>query len=1003
MINVETEDTHMETATRFIHARRPAWQPASFLLFVGYLLSGSVAAEISERPTDTSGNVLLRNVRQVTFEGKRAGESYFSRDGSRMVFQSERDAGNPFYQIFLMDLETGDTRRVSPGTGKTTCAWIHPDGRILFASTHDDPDARQKQEAELEFRASGESRRYQWDYDENFELYLARPDGSTSERLTRARGYDAEGSISPGGEWIVFSSNRHAYTEALTPRQEELFKVDKAYMLDLYLMRTDGTQIERLTSAPGYDGGPFFSSDGRRICFRRFSEDGARAEIYTIQVDGSAERQLTRLGAMSWAPFFHPSGKYLIFTTNLHGFSNFELYLVDGEGRQEPVRVTHTDGFDGLPVFFPDGRRLAWTSNRTSNKSSQVFFADWDHQKALDLLFRNEGSKRPASAPQLNPAIDGTTGRISARDARLHVEYLASDKLEGRLTGSPGAKQAGRYIANYFSDLGLEPAGEDGSYFQSFEFTAGVRLGEGNRLTDASGAELEVNHEWRPLAFSKTGSVPASPLVFAGYGIVAPAREEQEEYDSYAHLDVEDKWVLVFRYLPEQVSPARRQHLSRHASLRYKAMVARDRGARGLLIVSGPNSKVNEQLVRLGTDASLAASGVAAISLTDSAAEKLTSTAGRSLKSLQDRIDSGGQVMGFLLPEVALEAEIDIIQEKRVGRNVVARLPVRGEEARGGAVLTGAHLDHLGKGLGASSLARQEERGQIHNGADDNASGTAGMLEVAQYLVDLKAAGQLKQRRDLLFAAWSGEELGILGSQSFVAWVSKHAETAGSRPLEGEVSAYLNMDMIGRFRERLSLQGVGSSSVWRKEIERRNVVVGLPITTSDDSYLPTDATSFYLAGVPVLSAFTGSHEDYHSPRDTADKINYEGVEKISRLMALIARSLVTSVETPDYLEQERPDDEGATRGLRVYLGTIPDYPQDDIKGVKLSGVTKGGPADKAGVRTGDVIVELAGRTIENIYDYTYAIDALKIGEPTVVVVLRDGVRMDLTVIPGSRE
>ena len=176
----------MGTATRFIRA----WQPASFLLFVGYLLSSAAVAEIAESPTDIPGEVLLRNVRQVTFEGKRAGESYFSPDGSRMVFQSEREAGNPFYQIFLMDLETGDTRRVSPGTGKTTCAWIHPDGRILFASTHDDPEARQKQEAELEFRASGESRRYQWDYDENFELYLARPDGLTSERLTRARGYD---------------------------------------------------------------------------------------------------------------------------------------------------------------------------------------------------------------------------------------------------------------------------------------------------------------------------------------------------------------------------------------------------------------------------------------------------------------------------------------------------------------------------------------------------------------------------------------------------------------------------------------------------------------------------------------------------------------------------------------------------------------------------------------------------------------------------------------------
>ena len=982
----------MRIATRFTR-----------LLLVGFLFAGTVAAGIAESPGDTAGEVLLSYVRQVTFEGKRAGESYFSPDGDRMVFQSERDTGNPFYQIFLMDLETGDTRRVSPGAGKTTCAWIHPDGRILFASTHDDPEARQKQEAELEFRASGESRRYQWDYDENFELYLARPDGSIAERLTRARGYDAEGSISPDGEWIVFSSNRHAYTEALTPRQEELFKVDKAYMLDLYLMRTDGTDLRRLTSAPGYDGGPFFSSNGRGICFRRFSEDGARAEIYTIQVDGSAERQLTRLGAMSWAPFFHPSGRYLIFTTNLHGFSNFELYLVDREGRQDPVRVTRTDGFDGLPVFFPDGRRLAWTTNRTSNKGSQVFFADWDHQEALRVLFRNEGSKGSAVPSELNPAVDATTGGIRAQDARLHVEYLASDQLEGRLTGSPGARQAGRYIASYFSNLGLEPAGEEGSYFQSFEFTAGVRLGESNRLTDASGAEFKVNHEWRPLAFSNTGSGPASPVVFAGYGIVAPAREEQGEYDSYAHLDVEDKWVLVFRYLPEQLSPARRQHLSRHASLRYKAMVARDRGARGLLVVSGPNSKVNEQLVRLGTDASLAASGVAVISLTDSAVEKLTSTLARSLKSLQDRLDSGEHVMGFLIPEVALQAEIDIVREKRLGRNVVARLPVRGETAPGGAVLIGAHMDHLGKGLGGGSLARQDERGQVHKGADDNASGTAGMLEVAQYLVDLKATGRLKQRRDLLFAAWSGEELGILGSQAFVAWLSNRGETARSRPLEGEVSAYLNMDMIGRLRERLSLQGVGSSSVWRKEIERRNVVVGLPITTSDDSYLPTDATSFYLAGVPVLSAFSGSHEDYHSPRDTADKINYEGVEKISRLMALIARSLASSVETPDYLEQERPDDEGSTRGIRVYLGTIPDYLEGDIKGVKLSGVTKGGPADKAGVRTGDVIVELAGRTIENIYDYTYAIDALKIGEKTVMVVLRDGVRVELSLIPGSRE
>ena len=996
----------MDTAAGFTQSYRPALR----LLFAGWALSGSVAAGVGESPADTPVEGLLSSVRQVTFEGKRAGESYFSPYGSKMVFQSERDDGNPFYQIFLMDLKTGDTRRVSPGVGKTTCAWIHPDGRILFASTHDDPEARHKQEAELEFRASGQSRRYQWDYDENFELYLAHPDGSSSQRLTRAKGYDAEGSISPDGEWIVFSSNRHAYIEALTPRQEELFELDKAYMLDLYSMRTDGTDLRRLTSAPGYDGGPFFSSDGQQICFRRFSEDGARAEIYTIRVDGfaktiradgSGERRLTRLGAMSWAPYFHPSGRYLIFTTNLHGFSNFELYLVDRAGTQEPVRVTHTDGFDGLPVFFPSGRQLAWTSNRTSNNSSQVFFADWDHEEALRVLFPSEAAEGPVNPVELSAAVGATSGPISARDVRVHVEYLASDELEGRLTGTAGARRAGRYIADYFSSLGLEPAGEEGSFFQSFEFTAGVRLGGGNRLAEASGQEFELDHEWRPLAFSNTGAVPASPVVFAGYGIVAPATAEQDEYDSYAHLDVEDKWVLVFRYLPEQDDPARRQHLSRHASLRYKAMAARNRGARGLLVVSGPNSKVKEQLVRLGPDASLAASGIAAVSVADSTAEKLIGDSAQSLQSLQDRLDSGEHVMGFLISAVALEAEIDVIREKRSGRNVIARLPVRAEKALGGAVLIGAHMDHLGKGLGGGSLARRGEQGQIHNGADDNASGTAGMLEAAQYLVELKATGRLKQKRDLLFAAWSGEELGILGSQAFVTWLSKEGKTAQS--LQGQVCAYLNMDMIGRLRDRLALQGVGSSSVWRKEIERRNVVVGLPISTSDDSYLPTDATSFYLAGVPALGAFSGSHEDYHSPRDTADKINYEGLEQISTLMALIARSLASSVEAPDYVEQKQPDDEGATRGLRVYLGTIPDYVEGDVKGVKLSGVTSGGPADKAGVMRGDVIVELAGRKIENIYDYTYAIDALKIGEAIVMGVMRDGKRLDLTVIPGSRE
>ena len=286
---------------------------------------------------------LLSRTRQLTFEGRRAGEGYFSRDGSQMVFQSEREAGNPFFQIYLLDLETGDVQRVSPGVGKTTCAWIHPDGdRVLFASTHEDKEAEAKQKEEIDLRNSGNQRRYAWDYDETFDIYDFESDTDEYVNLTNKRGYDAEASWSPDGKLIAFTSNRQAYDGELSEEDRKQFEIDPAYLNEIYLMNADGTDVRRLTEEPGYDGGPFFSPDGQRICWRRFTPDGAIAEVWTMNVDGSDQRQLTRLGAMSWAPFYHPSGEYLIFTTNRHGFANFELYLIDVEGKSQPVRVTYT-------------------------------------------------------------------------------------------------------------------------------------------------------------------------------------------------------------------------------------------------------------------------------------------------------------------------------------------------------------------------------------------------------------------------------------------------------------------------------------------------------------------------------------------------------------------------------------------------------------------------------------------------------------------------------------
>ena len=255
-------------------------------------------------------------------------------------------------------------------------------------------------------------------------------------------------------------------------------------------------------------------------------------------------------------------------------------------------------------------------------------------------------------------------------------------------------------------------------------------------------------------------------------------------------------------------------------------------------------------------------------------------------------------------------------------------------------------------------------------------------------------------KRDMLFAAWSGEELGLLGSNHFAATFGGKGK---DDPLSPAIAAYLNMDMIGRLDENVIIQGLGSSPVWAREIERRNAPVGLPIATQNESYLPTDATSFFLKQVPILSAFTGSHEDYHSPRDTAEKLNYEGIRDIARFMGLMARGLLKMEEAPEYTAMARPEGSARRAVMRAYLGTIPDYAAGDVPGLKLSGVAKGGPAEQAGVKGGDVIVALAGKKIENIYDYTYAIEALKIGEETDITVLRGDRRLELKMVPQSRE
>ncbi|MDF1839875.1 MAG: M28 family peptidase [Rubripirellula sp.] len=974
---------------------------------------------------DETGNESewLSDVRQITFEGRRAGEGYFSADGSKMVFQSERDRANPFYQIYVTDFKTGDLTKISPGHGKTTCAWIHPSGdRVLFSSTHDDPEAVEKQNAEIELRNSGKQRRYSWDYDPNYELYGKALANGEFTRLTNARGYDAEGSYSPAGSQIVFASNRQAYSRDLTDREKKLFEVDPAFMIDLYIMNADGTNVRQLTDVPGYDGGPFFSPNGERICWRRFSEDGATAEVFTMKTDGTDVQRLTSIRAMSWAPFFHPSGDYLIFTTNKHGFGNFELYLVRADGKGQPVRVTSTDGFDGLPVFLPDGKHLSWTSNRTENKQSQIFMGTWNDALARQKLGLENSEDRNAALA----AAESSSPDFAPTDVMRHVDFLTRPELGGRLTGTEGERRATAYVAAYLESLGFEPAGENGSFYHMFDFPAGSTLTPENQLKVA-GETLELGKDWRPLSFSDVGNFEPSGIVFAGYGLQIPESEDSPEYDSYVHLNVADQWVIVLRDLPQEITPERRQEMARYSSPRRKASIARDLGAKGILFVSGPTSKVRNQLIRFDQAASQASVSIAALSITNEVAIKLLSAADSNLQKIQSELDDGSLQMGFPVGTAKASATIGIKRQRGTGRNVVARLPANAPTKDAGAVILGAHIDHLGRGGSSNSLARDDERDAVHVGADDNASGVAAMLEIAQYLASEIRSGNLKSKRDFVVAAWSGEELGLFGSQAFVsdyyelfpnapratetspkdevAAAHGHGGSAEQTRLTAAVTTYLNLDMVGRLREKLVVQGIGSSPGFAGEVQRRNLPVGLKLQLDKtSSRLPTDASAFVGRGVPILSAFTGAHEDYHTPRDTPDKLNYDGTAKISRLFGLLTRGLLTTEQPPKFeLEEGQATEETPRARLTAYLGTIPDYVAGDVKGLKLSGVASEGPAAKAGVTGGDIIVKLAGRKIEDIYDYTYAIEALKIGEEVEIIVKRGEETVSMKVTPTSRD
>jgi hypothetical protein len=388
-------------------------------------------------------------------------------------------------------------------------------------------------------------------------------------------------------------------------------------------------------------------------------------------------------------------------------------------------------------------------------------------------------------------------------------------------------------------------------------------------------------------------------------------------------------------------------------------------------------------------DTAISGSGIVAASISSTVAAALFAGADQTLRAAQQALDDANpHAAGLALPDLEVTLHADVIREKRTGHNVLAYLPATQPFPQAKPwVALGAHFDHLGRGEAGHTLASKEQIGAIHHGADDNASGSAAVLAAGAMLAGAP------RHRNILLAFWSGEELGLLGSAAFVA-----------RPLISLdlFAAYLNFDMVGRMQDnKLTIQAVGTSPVWGRIIEQTNVLAGFDLLLQADPHQPTDVANFNSASVPCLAFFTGVHADYHRPSDIADKIEYADLDRVVDFAVAIISRVDREPAAPEFVKVEQPVQPGGRAGLRVFTGTIPDY-SSDVKGLLLSGVIGGGPAERAGLQKGDVIVEIAGQTIANIYDYTYALDVLKIGEPAKVVYLRNGERRETTLTPAAR-
>jgi Peptidase family M28/PA domain/PDZ domain/WD40-like Beta Propeller Repeat len=895
-----------------------------------FWLTTCAGTQVASGPLLPDEAPYLEDLKQLTFGGENA-EAYWSFDGTQLSMQIRRE-GEGCDRIYRMPVvpESKSPIRVSQHAGATTCAHFFPGGGLLYASTHLAGEACPPR--------PDMSQGYVWAVYDSYDIFSAKDDGSGLLPLTNIKGYDAEGTVCARDGSIIFTSTRDGD-------------------LELYRMDKDGQNVKRLTHTPGYDGGAFFNADCTKIVWRasrprpgKELDDykallakglvrPSKLEIWIASADGNDAMQLTNLDAASFAPSFHPTEDAIVFSSNFgdRRGREFDLWAMrtDGSGLR---KITHAPGFDGFPHFSPDGRLLAFSSNRATaegKNDTNVFLARW---KGLGPL--------PAQA-------EAPVDRI-----RRDVHWLADPARQGRGVETPGLEQAGAYLEDRLKQLGLEPAGDAGSFRQRFPVVTAVDLKPTS--TVVIGGKPVDRTSFAVLGFSAEGKANA-PLVLAGYGIVAP----EHKIDDYAGLDVKGKVVLVRRYAPEDERTGDANMRRRLGDLRRKAWVAREKGAVALVVVDWPlpprpappdwqpaaESPLLPPSPSGSGDAGLPVLMVKRVAVAD----------------LLPRLMARQPVTA------ALDVGLQYTQTQAF--NVVGRIRA-GKQPADGTLVVGAHYDHLGLG-GRFSLAPDKK--EPHVGADDNASGTAAVLEVARAL----AARKQDLRHDVIVALFSAEESGLLGSA--------HYTKARADELK-RVKAMINLDMVGRLRaQRVDVLGSDSATEWSTLVRAACVDLRLQCNLTGDGQGPSDQASFYAAGIPVLHFFTGAHTDYHKPTDVAGRLNAAGAATIASLTERVMAALDVSRVQLTYQKGKSAPPGGDARSFGASLGTIPDYggPPAGKPGVLLAGVRPGGGADKAGIRRGDVIVKIGPHDIRSVEDLMYALQAFKPGETTNITLVRE--------------